>query len=106
MKTKIPKEVEKTPQQIRNKVEKGEFTLIWANLNDDGTYDLMNPKNLIGMTLEKALGSLKWSKQVIPKCNCFIYDPSKVSIFNEDGSQNVMIIKELLSKLEDDEVKK
>ena len=72
-----------------------EFNLIWVGDFDQEKqeYDLMNPKQLIGMNLDKALGSLKWSKRIIPTCKCFIYDPKEISIFNENGSQNIELIK-------------
>ena len=78
---------------------KGSYTLIWCNKNEDGSYDLLNPKNLIGMNLDKAVGSLGWTKKILTKSKiCFIYDPEELSIFNEDGSQNIENI-ELLIKL-------
>jgi hypothetical protein len=92
---------ESRTQTLEKVKENGEYTLIWADLNEDGSYDLMNPKNLMGMTLEKAKGSLEWTKKCLGKgYKCFIYDPSKISLFNEDGSQNVEVIKELIFSLE------
>jgi hypothetical protein len=72
--------------------ETGEYTLMWVG--DD--YFLMNPKMLIGMTKEKAEGSLKWSRSILPRCRCFVYDPSEISLFNEDGSPNKEVIDNLL----------
>jgi hypothetical protein len=75
------------------------FNLIWITGFDEKKkrYDLMIPKNLMGMSFDKALGSLKWTKQSLgSKYPCFIYDPEKLSIFNEDGSQRIGLIKRLI----------
>ena len=69
-----------------------EFTLIWVNED----YDLTNPKGLQGMDKDKALGSIAWTKKILTKKQkCFIYDPSDVSIFNDDGSKNIVLIEKL-----------
>ena len=87
---------------MKNKIkEDGEFMLIWADLNEDGSYDLINPKSLMSMTFEKAVGSLRWTKKILTKKKiCFIYDPSEVSLFNEDGSQDLELIKDLIDQSE------
>jgi len=60
------------------------FTLLWIS---DG--DIMNPKGLIGMTEEKAIGSIKWTRTVLGKnSRCCIYDPEFDTIFNQDRSYN------------------
>jgi hypothetical protein len=75
-----------------------EYNLIWAEKKEDGSYDLTNPRNLMGMNLDKAIGSLKWSRSLFGKdFPCFIYDPSVVSIFNDDETQNIEMIQDLLN---------
>ena len=72
------------------------FNLIWVSGIDEETGDfmIMNPKNLIDLNLNKAVGSLEWTNKTLTSdYKCFIYDPSKISIFNEDGSQNRELIK-------------
>jgi len=70
-----------------------EYTLIWIKKDDNGTYNLINPKNLYGMSLDKAKGSIKWTKNIFGKnYPCFIYDPNEVSLFNKDGTQNKFIL--------------
>ncbi len=79
-----------------------EFNLIWVGDYDQENkeYNLLNPKGLMGMNLDKALGSLKWSKRIIPQCKCFIYDPNEMTIFNNDGSQNIDLINTLINTRE------
>lgn len=73
-----------------------EFTLIWVDKNEEGSYNLINPKNLYGMNLDKALGSLKWTKSILGKdYPCFIYDPSEMSLFN-NNKQDKNVIELLL----------
>lgn len=69
------------------------YTLIW--IDHDG--ELSNPKNLYGMTLEKAKGSLIWTKKCLGKSfKAFIYDPDMFSIFNEDGSIYYELVEDLV----------
>jgi len=72
-------------------MDNGGYNLIWVG--DD--YDMItNPKGLISMNKDKALGSIKWTKKILGNDKkCFIYDPSKESIFNDNGSMNIKKIK-------------
>jgi len=55
-------------------IDHKEFTLIWVNEDKDGFYTVVNPKNLIGMNRDKAIGSLKLTKKIMSRKDCFIYD--------------------------------
>ena len=73
----------------------GSYTLVWVG--DD--YNLMIPKKLTGMTKEKAIGSLNWTKRTMTKkYRYFVYDPNYFSIFNDDGSPNKEIINKLIKE--------
>jgi len=74
------------------------YNLIWVNDN----YDLINPKNLIGMTKEKAIGSLKWTDKVMTKdFKSFIYDPEEESIFDDQGNVDHKKIDDLIIRSKD-----
>ena len=67
------------------------FNLLWINEEE-----IANPKGLISMDKEKAVGSIKWTKTILgDDYRCIIYDPQYYSIFNKDGSYNWKIINRL-----------
>jgi len=79
------------------KKQTNELSLIWV----DSEYNLTNPKGLKCMSLEKGIGSLKWTKKILTKRQkCFLYDPSVISIFNDDGSPNKEMIDDLVRSAE------
>jgi hypothetical protein len=102
----------KTPQQIKNKVEKEDYDLDELFIKDeiyicdhnnymlvwvDQDGDLSNPKSLCGMNLEKAKGSLIWTKRCLGKdFNAFVYDPEVFSIYNDDGSVNKELVESMI----------
>jgi len=79
------------------------YNLIWV-LVDHITGDILqveNPKGLMCMTPEKALGSIKWSKSILGKdYPCFVYCPDEISIFNEDGSYDEVAIHQLVKQFD------
>jgi hypothetical protein len=77
-----------------------EYTFIVVEILE-GEYILKNPKSLMGMNKDKALGSIKWWRKITCRKNypCFIYDPSKFSLFNKkSGKVNKMVVDMLVHK--------
>ena len=71
-----------------------DYSLMWIS-NDR----VMNPKGLIGMSEEKAIGSLIWTRKIMGSdYRAFIYDPAVSSIFDHNGRYNWKLIKALEKK--------
>jgi hypothetical protein len=87
---------------MNNTVEEhGEYNLIWVSIATDGEYILSNPKNLQCMNLSKAIGSLIWTRKILGKSKlCFVYDPSVITVFNEDGTVWKEMVDDLVKQSE------